>query len=102
MWESFHIRWKYRIGRAASLARGPAQVGTMIGHPSRSRRAVHRPKAPERRRARSEGEGPIPYGSRQTRIAAARRRASMFADYPRRGQASPLQLSNEGEDDYAL
>ena len=76
----------------ASLCPGSGAGGGHDRFPSRSRKADRRQHAPERRRARSEGEGPIPYGSRQTRIAAARRRASMFADYPRRGQASPLQL----------
>ena len=92
VWESSRIRRTYRIGRAGSLCPGSGADGDHDRSPSRSRRAVHRLNASEKRRARSQGEGPIPYESR-TRIAAARRRASMFADYPRRGQASPLQLS---------
>ena len=76
----------------ASLCPGSGAGGGHDRFPSRSRKADRRQHAPERRRARSEGEGPIPYGSR-TRIAAARRRASLVADDPRRGQASPLQLS---------
>ena len=76
----------------ASLCPGSGAGGGHDRFPSRSSKADRRSTAPERRRARSEGEGPIPYGSR-TRVAAARRRASFVADYPRRGQASPLQLS---------
>ena len=76
----------------ASLCPGSGAGGGHDRFPSRSRKADRRQHAPERRRARSEGEGPIPYGSR-TRVAAARRRASFVADDPRRGQASPLQLS---------
>lgn len=92
MRESFRIRRKYRIVRAASLCPGSGAGGSHDRFPSRSSKADRRSTAPERRRTRSEGEGPIPYGSR-TRVAAARRRASFVADYPRRGQASPLQLS---------
>ena len=93
VWKSFHTRRTSEdpAGEQA-CTRGPAQMGTMTGVHRGARRVVHHPSAPERRRAsRSSWPGPS-LGRFSARIAAARPRASMFADYPRRGQASPLQL----------
>ena len=92
MGRSLPVKVKDRIVRADICARGPAQVGAMIGTHRGAKGRIYRPIAPERRRDR-QSRCPIPCGNLNPRVAAARRRASMFADHPRRGQASPLQLS---------
>src|SRR5690606_16544454 len=69
--------------------------GAVGGHDRPSSRSGRAGPSPDRSRKapRRQSSSPVPCGSWKTRIAAARRRASMFADYPRRGPASPLQLS---------
>ena len=72
-------------------ARGPAQMEAMIGfHRGAGGQIVAQ--------SLQNGAAPavkahIPCQALRPRIAAARRRASLSADDPRRGQASPLPLS---------
>ncbi len=92
------VRGSPRTRRTERIVRAfPGPGSGAGGHhdrcPSRSGWADRRPNPSRAAPRQHSRQPPLPSDRPSSRIAAARRRASLFADYPRRGHASPLQLS---------